>query len=64
MGCLHVDDAPDELLELLHRLARRQHDSVSNIVLGILRRALLSPDARQGRLFPRAARKRSTGDRA
>ena len=53
MGCLHIDDAPDDLLDALHAIARRQHGSVSQIACVLLRRAVLSPEARQGRLFSR-----------
>ncbi len=57
MGCLHIEDVPDEITDILARMARRQHDSVSHIVVAVLRRALLSPDARQGKLFPRPRRR-------
>jgi signal transduction histidine kinase len=53
MGCLHIEDVPEELGDELARIARRQHDSVSHVVIALLRRALLSPEARQRRLFPR-----------
>lgn len=58
MGCLHIEDVPDELADVLARIARRQHESVSHIVVTVLRRALLSPDARQTKLFPRGGARR------
>jgi hypothetical protein len=55
MTCLHLEGVPEELAEALYEIARRQHDSVSHVAVAILRRALLSPKARQGTLFPRLA---------
>ena len=54
MTCLHLEDVPEDLAREIHRVARRQHESVSQIAIAILRRALLSPRARQPSLFARA----------
>ena len=52
MPCLHLEGVPEDLHEALQQLARRQHESVSQIAVAMLRRALLHPKARQGVLFP------------
>ncbi len=52
MPCLHLEGVPDDLHDTLQQLARRQHDSVSQVAIAILRRALLNPRKRQGVLFP------------
>lgn len=52
MPCLHLDGVPEDLHDALQQMARRQHESVSQIAVAILRRALLNPKTRQGVLFP------------
>ena len=63
MPCVHLEGVPEDLHETLQQLARRQHESVSQIAVAILRRALLNPRARQGVLFPRPARIRAAEPR-
>ncbi len=55
MPCLHLEGVPDDLHDALQQMARRQHESVSQIAVAILRRALLNPKTRQGVLFPLSA---------